>query len=892
MFADATCRTVGNDLPVRLGTPYPFQHQSETSFFSRPIPPLLPYVRVPSSPVPIPAKTASLNGQEADSEGMYDTDTDDDSMPELQTVSNSGDDSDRDNSPAPSTDTATVVDAISKAVKIMDNDHAGSAVHIIDSPRYEPNYTQYMDELVTDTLMDASRSIDLLPTPSPGVVNDDFYAELDSEGTLQLRLPKVDSALLNLRKRFDFIPFAPDNPLKFTFAEAFLHTLYDRHNYLPQSIDRGTFVPAPAADSAVSWHNLPDEEMSESPSPLLEFPPSVPNFRRVPLNPNAREFHPRVVRIQDLFTNTPPRISVAVQTDIPQTPSPMESSPIKGRQTSLPNYHPNPPVDVSRTPPLSTENVQLLAQVPNLLQNIQYTRAWVSKNLGGRLRAWSSSQESLQGSIVDSDTSDIPPYDSTLKYPLLTNPARAIVASMKIISTEDQQDSSAPISSLRTPRGDDIPGPPSHRRTDDSDEDGSGSSAQTTSMDSVLFNDAPQFSAVSGVPVTDAMQEHTQNLVRLRKLLPINTVLRRPRRNLPIAAPTILAPTDPLPVISVQAPTDDGFVILSGPPSPTASLASTESLEQPTSSIDIDPSPLAGISEICVNPPEFWLLPNDTDNSGPVMPSATSMLVSARPISPAVPETPRREAEAVFTIQTRLANVTEGPFSFRTSAYPEHPSLGFWEKKMESLVEKRAAIKHSINRLVDELAYQKLTREDSPLSDSIPYQPRIFGTYTPRKMPCSSRRNRHSFITLPGYINSTTITISARPLTIYSVYGSHTTEEFVNSFSTEISMQASRQGIPYRLTILPGKVSDNRIRIYVDLPNVSNAHYHFIQFILRKFRNQYENKHYPDFVLRMVNNGMPTSPPPFRPYHERRRQQRVQRNQRRDAKRAGLPYHY
>ncbi|KAJ6597341.1 hypothetical protein B0H10DRAFT_1959872 [Mycena sp. CBHHK59/15] len=60
----------------------------------------------------------------------------------------------------------------------------------------------------------------------------------------------------------------------------------------------------------------------------------------------------------------------------------------------------------------------------------------------------------------------------------------------------------------------------------------------------------------------------------------------------------------------------------------------------------------------------------------------------------------------------------------------------------------------------------------------------------------------------PAFFNSSVITLSAQPSTIFSVYGSRGIEGFASSLITDISTHAKRAGVPYRLTIMPGVDQD------------------------------------------------------------------------------------
>ncbi|KAJ6579015.1 hypothetical protein B0H10DRAFT_2198811 [Mycena sp. CBHHK59/15] len=169
------------------------------------------------------------------------------------------------------------------------------------------------------------------------------------------------------------------------------------------------------------------------------------------------------------------------------------------------------------------------------MRNVQYTRSWVVNNLEGKNRVWSSSEESLHGSADSSDMSDIPPYDSSLAIPALTTSASVMVASMKAVDSVTEAESAELPKTARKSRGDDVPGLPSQRRPDD--DEGSGDSVQTTSSDSVIFNDDPRFVANNGTPTTAVSP--TRN--HFRKLRPINTLLRRPYRNSVLKAPPVVS---------------------------------------------------------------------------------------------------------------------------------------------------------------------------------------------------------------------------------------------------------------------------------------------------------------------------------------------------------------
>ncbi|KAJ6587846.1 hypothetical protein B0H10DRAFT_2233842 [Mycena sp. CBHHK59/15] len=142
----------------------------------------------------------------------------------------------------------------------------------------------------------------------------------------------------------------------------------------------------------------------------------------------------------------------------------------------------------------------------------------------------------------------------------------------------------------------------------------------------------------------------------------------------------------------------------------------------------------------------------------------------------------------------------------------------------------------------------------------------------------------------PAYINSSTITISAEPSTIYSVYGSREIQEFINSFTEEISEQSRELDVPYRLIIVPSGQLEKRIRLFIDLPNGKETHSRFLQFILRKFRTC--NELYDDFTISLANHGLFSHSAPPRPNRRQRRRAAQKRNQQRDTKRAGFPYHY
>ncbi|KAJ6540934.1 hypothetical protein B0H10DRAFT_2448396, partial [Mycena sp. CBHHK59/15] len=368
-----------------------------------------------------------------------------------------------------------------------------------------------------------------------------------------------------------------------------------------------------------------------------------------------------------------------------------------------------------------------------------------------------------------------------------------MVASMKAVDSVTEAESAELPKTARKSRGDDVPGLPSQRRPDD--DEGSGDSVQTTSSDSVIFNDDPRFVANNGTPTTAVSP--TRN--HFRKLRPINTLLRRPYRNSVLKAPPVVSTIDLLPTITLQTPTEDG---MSHSSPPNSSPTSTESVKEPSPSDIINHSPLAGLGTICANPPESLRLSARTDSisipathsptpamdedpSSPartknaaVSSSATThttealsiaqefekingglysmvyddmskptasrdfdselsrSVVSIRStvdandsldIDPPMrgrtrvynPNTTRqrtdRSAPANFRNHRPLA---EDRHSFRNFSHPRHnPSepinLEFWEDKMDELVSKRAAIAQTIDRLVQELAHNGLTRRDS-----------------------------------------------------------------------------------------------------------------------------------------------------------------------------------
>ncbi|KAJ6579016.1 hypothetical protein B0H10DRAFT_2443539 [Mycena sp. CBHHK59/15] len=237
----------------RPGTPYPFTYKSEISVFSPPVPPLPEYVEV---------KTTAEEVQELLFRQWLAIYLE--RCPPVTTTSS---------------DEATTIAAEPGLIKIFRSNSMDT--DIIDSPRYAPSFSAYMDAAVTDNLAAASDSIGPLTMPYPDhedPTNGEFYGEPDLEGTIHLRLPKVDEIIGVLQKEWGFVPFARTNPLQFPKTEKFLRNLHTQWGYVPRSVDRAALA-APLRSLLLSDLSVSDTgyaaaiaSQAQAEVPVLDYP--------------------------------------------------------------------------------------------------------------------------------------------------------------------------------------------------------------------------------------------------------------------------------------------------------------------------------------------------------------------------------------------------------------------------------------------------------------------------------------------------------------------------------------------------------------------------------------------------------------------------------------------
>ncbi|KAJ6594974.1 hypothetical protein B0H10DRAFT_2233014 [Mycena sp. CBHHK59/15] len=627
---------------------------------------------------------------------------------------------------------------------------------------YSTEFQDYIDELVFDNIWKIREDIGLNSMKYPDlsdIHNQEYYLQEMGNGERLLRVPGIDRIAEVLGTQFNYVFLANDNSLSLPRSEAWIRQLFLHWDYLPTSVDRERYMQTHPDSEPVPGLSLATSPASTPPSSQsTNSAKSSPTL--VPLSPAGTEDS------ADSFEDYVYKQALKQYT--------AEFDPIFTSRSPTPDSLPD------LEPPSSGDEGSCLPTPPPddpVMQNARYTTSWINRTIIGH-DDWSSSSPD---SSTSQSSSDIPPYDAELQYPEYAHEP-IIVAAMFAPKTEDgdHTELSEPNTPART-IGDDIPGLQTQPRRDFDDDGARGSaSSLNSSPEAVKAPITDEFIPGANTRSSERSAKAPTPVIFRRKLQQppaILTLLRRPYRPSPLSAPADI--TQP----SLRSPT----------PSPVLSLASTASIEE-------DLSPMKASSPTHTSAPSAN--PNNSQDIDP----------------------PARGRPRLYNPNTVRRRGNSGPPQFRRHARPtpiderELSDFSYWENKMDKLTQHRAEIQRTIDRLTREISNKNSHSQDPPNFLS---PPTTFGTFTPHPIPFSERRRLPFSIIRPDFYNSSTITISARPSTISSVYGSKGIEGFANSLITDISTHAKQAGVPYRLTIMPGEDQDRLKRPWT-LPQLPN----------------------------------------------------------------------
>ncbi|KAJ6523089.1 hypothetical protein B0H10DRAFT_2249831 [Mycena sp. CBHHK59/15] len=353
-------------------------------------------------------------------------------------------------------------------------------------------------------------------------------------------------------------------------------------------------------------HEFEYETFASRPIDKLTFITS-PNFGGSPNRPRSPSTD---IRSPKKYTNNFSPLQGRFDShDRPRSPTPDSMPELCTASDSDYDYSSNPEVnnaDGSAQFPVYSSPFVRRAASPSMkrltnrmMRNIAYTSEWVDKTLITRDR-WSSS--SLDSTSTNSD-SDVPPYDTELQYPEadpaifqvpLQEPIR--VATIFLRSNNKKlpvpSEPSTPADVHPGVTGDEIPGLRTMPRRD-SDDDGSGNSAET-SQPTLPDEKEPIYGEFRpGLP-----DQHEVSDNKELQFLSSRSVRPQPASIVTLSRQRYQP--SPLSILPVTSPASPDRV------SPVPSNASTESIDQaPPPSPAFEDSPLRDLAMICVNPPEY-----------------------------------------------------------------------------------------------------------------------------------------------------------------------------------------------------------------------------------------------------------------------------------------------
>ncbi|KAJ7657460.1 hypothetical protein DFH06DRAFT_1473364 [Mycena polygramma] len=780
-----------------------------------------------------------------------------------------------------------------------------------------PDYDSYIDELVFDNIWKVRRSIGPPDMSMPNIydpTNMAFYLDIAPNRGSLLRIPGVDAIVHALYDRFGYSFLADDNTFHLPASEAWVRSLFIHWDYLPELIDRDSYVRL--HEPQTSDFGNPDSPF-DSPTHMLLYPPTPASNSTdsgsLTLGPASfKESGKDMKTSDDEF-----EYALKQYTRNYDSISPVDMSTVS-TPDSLPDL-----ISVHSDDDLAK---WMHEDGPNHVEyhrSLPYTRAWINKMLVTRDR-WSSS--SLDSTSARSCDSEIPPYDSELAYDAYESstayqvvPQEPLFVATVLVKAKDSMNVTDP-SAPPTPAPvteDEVPAfqhPP--RRDSEDDGAAGGSTTEAAALQSPRENttSAPRSPIeIEMTPISTSLI-YTESAVPKLASPPIHTRFPRPFRSSPLSAPP--------------------RVMFKSTPSPTPSITTTEPLSDDDDAMSLENSPVKGstlnarfLSDLCVNPPEYWstkttrasspdhALPATSEFDPAPSPTVQSPVPSAEipVISEITAEIESLTARLKAIAQTHAASepsesrlpAPRGRVRFRTettttrrrgrsrprkprttnnaaastSSFRTNNNLNtelYWEGRMDEIQQHRLETQQTIARLAKQFSRKGI---QSPDPRNSRFHPITFGSYSPRPIPSSFQKKPASSVMRPDFYDSKTITLSALPSTIFSLYGSTEMQQFAQSLVRDISILSRKYNLPYRVTTMPEPDCDGWIRLYIDLPNTTPGHHRMVQDILRKFRSFHSNPRHLDFhILLTVNSTPPPRPVPSR--RERRLLARTRQQER------------